>query len=67
MSDIPSRPQCELRALVRYRPSLQPARATEAHRIQKVLEGADVKRNVLGVTGQRIPTALADGVTGPVA
>ncbi len=69
-SYIPPRPQRELREMVRYGTSLQPARATEAHRIQKVLEGANVKlgsvlSEVLGVTGQRILAAWADGETDP--
>jgi len=71
-SYIPPRPQRELRELVRYRTSLQQNRATESNRIQKVLEGANVKlgsviSDVLGVTGQRILAALADGVTDPAA
>jgi transposase len=69
-SYIPARPQRELREIVRYRTSLQKARATESNRIQQVLEGANVKlgrviSDVLGVTGQRILAALADGVTDP--
>ena len=70
--DIPSRPQRELREIVRYRKSLIQLRATEANRIQKVLEGANVKlsrviTDILGVTGQRILAALAAGETDPVA
>lgn len=69
-SYIPPRPQRELRELVRYRTSLQQTRATETKRIQKVLEGANVKlssviSDVLGVTGHRILAALATGVTDP--
>ncbi len=69
-SDIPPRPQRELRELVRYRTSLQQTRATESNRIQKVLEGANVKlssviSDVLGTTGQRMLAALADGETDP--
>lgn len=71
-SYIPSRPQRELREIVRYRKSLIQLRATEANRIQKVLEGANVKlgsviTDILGVTGQRILAALAAGETDPVA
>lgn len=70
-SYIPPRPQRELRELVRYRTSLQQTRATESNRIQKVLEGANVKlgsviSDVLGVTGHRILAALADGETDPM-
>ena len=69
-SYIPPRPQRELRELVRYRTSLQQTRATESNRIQKVLEGANVKlssviSDVLGVTGHRILAALAGGETDP--
>jgi len=69
-SYIPPRPQRELRELVRYRTSLQQTRATESNRIQKVLEGANVKlssviSDVLGVTGHRILAAMADGETNP--
>ena len=70
-SYIPARPQRELREVVRYRKSLIQARATEANRIQKVLEGSNIKlasviSDVLGVSGQRILAALADGETDPV-
>ncbi len=69
-SDIPPRSQRALRELVRYRTSLQQTRATESNRIQKVLEGANVKLrsiigDVLGTTGQGILAALADGETDP--
>ena len=69
-SYISPRPQRELRELVRYRTSLQQTRATESNRIQKVLEGANVKlssviSDVLGVTGHRILAALAGGETDP--
>ena len=40
---IPERPQRELRELVRYRKSLVQERSREANRIQKVLEGANIK------------------------
>ena len=69
-SYIPPRPQRELREVVRYRKSLIQNRATEANRIQKVLEGANVKlsrviSDVLGVSGQRILAARASGETDP--
>ena len=71
-SYIPARPQRELRELVRYRTSLIQMRAQEANRLQKVLEGANVKlssviTDILGVTGQRILAALAAGETDPVS
>jgi transposase len=42
-SFIPDRGQRELRELVRYRRSLVQERSREANRLQKVLEGANVK------------------------
>jgi transposase len=42
-SFIPPRPQRELRELVRYRISLIHERGDEANRIQKVLEGGNIK------------------------
>ena len=42
-SFIPERPQRELRELARYRRSLVQKRSREANRIQKVLEGANIK------------------------
>ena len=69
-SFIPDRPQRELRERTRYRQSLIEERAREVNRIQKVLEGANIKlgsvvSNVLGVSGTRILQALADGITDP--
>lgn len=67
-SYIPSREQRELRELVRYRRSLIDERAREANRIQKVLEGANIKlgsvaTDVLGVTGRHILRDIIDGKT----
>jgi transposase len=42
-SSIPSRPERELRELVRYRTSLVRERASEINRLQKVLEGGNIK------------------------
>lgn len=69
-SFIPDRAQRELRELTRYRKSLIEERAREANRIQKVLEGANIKlgsviSDVLGVSGTRILQALAHGETDP--
>jgi transposase len=69
-SFIPPRRQRELREVVRYRKSLIPARTTEANRIQKVLEGANITLSsvvsaVLGKSGQRILQALVTGATDP--
>ncbi|MBI3967300.1 MAG: transposase, partial [Chloroflexi bacterium] len=69
-SFIADRAQRELQELVRYRRSLVAERAREANRIQKVLEGANVKlaavvSNVLGVSGRAMLSALASGTTEP--
>ena len=65
-SFIPDRPQRELRELTRYRRSLVQERTREANRIQKVLEGANVKlgsvaTDVLGVSGRAMLKALSEG------
>jgi transposase len=65
-SFIPPRPQRELRELVRYRISLIRERADEANRIQKVLEGGNIKlgsvvSEILGKSGRAILTAIAAG------
>ncbi len=65
-SFIPPRPQRELRELIRYRISLIEERASEANRIQKVLEGGNIKlgtviSDILGKSGRAMLTALAAG------
>ena len=65
-SFIPDRPQRELREAVRYRRSLIEERAREVNRIQKVLEGGNIKlgnviADVLGVSGRAMLKALATG------
>jgi transposase len=67
-SFIPDRHQRELRELTRYRTALIRQRADEVNRLQKTLEGANIKlaavlSDVTGVSGQRILEALIDGVT----
>lgn len=67
---IPDRDRRELQELVRYRRSLIAERADEANRIQKVLEGANIKlagviSNVLGVSGRAMLQAIIDGETDP--
>lgn len=67
-SFIPSRSQRELRELVRYRRSLIEEQSREANRIQKVLEGANIKlgdvaTDVLGKTGREILECLVKGET----
>ena len=69
-SFIPDRPQRELRELVRYRRSLVQERSREANRIQKVLEGANIKlgsvaSDVLGASGRMMLTAIAEGEEDP--
>ncbi len=69
-SYIPDRPQRELRELVRYRKSLIRERASEANRIQKTLEGANIKlssvaTDVLGVTGRAILEEIIGGNVDP--
>ena len=69
-SFIPERAQRELRELVRYRRSLVQERSREANRIQKVLEGANIKlgsvaSDVLGASGRMMLTALAEGEDDP--
>src|SRR3984893_962499 len=69
-SFIPPRPQRELRELVRYRISLIRERADEANRIQKVLEGGNIKlgsvvSEILGKSGRAILTAIAAGTSTP--
>jgi transposase len=69
-SFIPPRPQRELRELVRYRISLVRERADEANRIQKVLEGGNIKLgsvvwDILGKSGRAILTAIAAGTSTP--
>jgi len=70
-SFIPDRPQRELREVVRYRKDLIRERAREVNRIQKVLEGANIKKlgdvatNVMGKSGQAMLEALVAGETDP--
>ena len=69
-SYVPERPQRELRELVRYRKTLVEERARELNRVQKTLEGANVKlasvaANVMGVSGRAILKQLVNGVDDP--
>lgn len=64
-SFIPSRPERELRDLVRYRRSLIEQRAHEVQRVHKLLEAANIKledviSDVMGVNGRRFLTALLE-------
>ena len=67
-SFVPDRPQRELRELTRYRTSLTRERASELNRLQKTLEGANIKlgsvaTDVLGVSGRAMLQALVAGTT----
>ncbi len=70
-SFIPDRNQRELRELVRYRRSIIEERARQHNRIQKVLEGANIKlgsvvSEIMGVSSQEMLRAIADGEDDPV-
>jgi transposase len=69
-SYIPPRPQRELRELTRYRTRLVQQRGDEANRLQKTLEGGnlklgDVASDVLGVSGRKMLRALIGGEADP--
>lgn len=65
-SVVPDRPQRELQELTRYRTSLVQERTAEANRLQKTLEGGnlklgDVATDILGVSGRRMLQAIVGG------
>ena len=67
-SFIPDRPQRELRELVGYRRSLIEEQSREVNRLQKVLEGANIKlssvaTDVTGKSGRAIIQAIINGNT----
>ena len=67
-SFVPDRPQRELRELVRYRTTLVRERSAEVNRLQKTLEGANIKlasvaSDTLGLSGREMLNALIDGST----
>lgn len=69
-SFIPDRNQRELRELVRYRRSIIEERARQHNRIQKVLEGANIKlssvvSDIMGVSAREMLGAIADGEDNP--
>jgi transposase len=69
-SFIPPAPVRELRELTRYRKSLVEARAREVNRVQKGLEGANIKlssvaTDVLGKSGRAMLEALIAGEQDP--
>ena len=67
-SFVPDRPQRELRELTRYRSALIAERSAEVNRLQKTLEGANIKlasvaTDGMGVSGRQMLAALVDGAT----
>lgn len=69
-SFIPPAPIRGLREVTRYRKSLVQQRVQEANRLQKVLEGTNIKlaavaSNVLGKSGRAMLAALLGGETDP--
>ena len=71
-SSVPDRPQRELRELTRYRTSLIRERAAEVNRLQKTLEGANIKlaavaTDIAGKSGRQMVAALVGGTTDPAA
>ncbi|MEH7454722.1 IS110 family transposase [Gottfriedia acidiceleris] len=69
-SFIPDRQQRELRELVRYRRSIIEERSRQLNRIQKVLEGANIKlgsvvSDIMGVSAKEMLYAIADGEEDP--
>jgi transposase len=71
-SFIPDRAQRELRELVRYRRSMVQERTREASRLQKLLEGANIKlasvaSDVLGRSGRDMLAAILEGTDDPAA
>lgn len=69
-SFIPDRNQRELRELVRYRRSIIEERARQHNRIQKVLEGANIKlgsvvSDIMGVSSRDMLRAIANGEDDP--
>jgi transposase len=69
-SFIPERSQRELRELTRYRQSLVEERSRFTNRLQKILEGTNLKlssvaTNMQGASAQAMLHALLEGVTDP--
>src|SRR5437667_1390231 len=69
-SFIPSAPQRELRDLTRYRVRLTEERTREVNRVQKTLEGMNIKvgdgvSDVMGKASRMILSAIVDGESDP--
>jgi transposase len=71
-SFVPDREQRELRELTGYRTRLIEERSAEVNRLQKILEGANIKlgsvaTDIMGVSGRQILRALVGGAADPAA
>ena len=69
-SFVPPQSQQDVRELTRYRTSLLQEKSAEVNRLQKTLEGANIKlasvaSNVMGVSGREMLAALVAGTTDP--
>jgi len=69
-SFVPDREQRELRELTRYRKSLVDERSAEVNRLQKTLEGANIKlagvaKDIMGQSGREMLERLVAGQTDP--
>ena len=65
-SFVPDKPQRDMRDLTRYRTKLVQERAREVNRVQKLLEGANIKlasvaTDIFGVSGRLMLEALIEG------
>jgi transposase len=71
-SFVPDRPQRELRELTRYRTTLVRERTAEVNRLQKTLEGANIKlaavaSDIMGKSAREMVEALVAGDSDPAA
>src|SRR5207302_1836965 len=71
-SVVPARPRRELRELTRYRTALVEERSAEVNRLQKTLEGANIKlaavaTDTLGKSGRAMLAALVADTLPPAA
>src|SRR5215212_5635568 len=71
-SFVPDRNQRGLRELTRYRTSLVQERSSEVNRLQKTLEGANIKlgdvaTDIMGLSSRQMLAALAGGETNAAA
>jgi len=69
-SFVPPRPQRDLRDMTRHRTQLTGEKTRVANRLQKVLEDANIKlasvaSDILGKSGRRMLTAMANGENDP--